>query len=110
MFVRVIRPINGRDTEVLVNLAHVSTIEIHYMTEGGWAVDPRASLTNPDLVRVYKFFVAGESYLAQANPNSRVATQLQKIYFDAVADSEPSSSGDGDRLPPDPGPSTPDLP
>jgi hypothetical protein len=95
MFVRIYRETEGH--EVLINLDHISLIEVSYSVRGQdghyMKVPLRGGVDNPAAVRMYRFHVGGEKFLlASSNPSDPVIQALSDIYSKALKG--PSKAGD----------------
>lgn len=101
MFIRIFRPQDRK--EILVNVNHVSKIEIEYAVPGGdgnyWRTSLEQGLTNPEAVRFYRVFVAGEELLLAADPDDPVMKVFEDIYKNAVKGpdnpAKPDAAADG---------------
>jgi len=86
MFIRLFRP--KEDKELLINVAHISMIEITYAVPGADGNYWRASLddgfANPAAVRFYRLHVRGEQMLLLSNPDDPVMQALEEIYKSAL--------------------------
>ncbi len=86
MFIRIFRP--KEDNELLVNVDHISKIEIVYTVPSGrsdyWVTSLDHGLTNPEAIRIYRVHVAGEELLLRANPDDPVMRVFEEIYKNAI--------------------------
>lgn len=85
MFVRIFQ---HPGKELLVNVDHVSKIEVEYAvptSEGDYRLVPlNQGVTDPNAVRSYRVHVAGEVLLLIANPDDPVLKIFEEIYKSAV--------------------------
>jgi hypothetical protein len=101
VFIRIFRPHERK--ELLVNVNHVSKIEVEYAVPGNdgnyWRTSLDQGLTNPEAVRFYRVFVTGEQLLLAANPDDPVIKVFEDIYKGAVKGpdkpAEPGAAADG---------------
>ena len=96
MFIRILRPRERK--ELLVNVNHVSKIEVEYAMPGGdgdyWRTSLDQGLTNPEALRCYRVFVAGEELLLVANPDDPVIKVFEDIYKGAIkGPDKPAAAG-----------------
>ncbi|MFN5909180.1 MAG: hypothetical protein ACK5A3_24270 [Planctomyces sp.] len=86
MFIRLFQPRERK--EILVNVNHVSKIEIEYAVPGNdgnyWLTSLDHGISNPDAVRFYRVFVAGEEILLPSNPNDSVVRVFEEIYKNSI--------------------------
>jgi hypothetical protein len=83
VFARISRPEEGR--EFLVNLDHVSLIEVEYWNQKGVIVPPVTSRDDPNLVRHYVFQVGDKRFrLSAADPSDPAIKVLSDIYNNAL--------------------------
>ena len=90
MFFKIRRPEDR--IELLVNVAQISKIEVWYAipshVEGNQLHHERVSLdeglNNPEALRFYNVFVAGESIFLAADPNSKLLNRIEEIYKNAI--------------------------
>ena len=86
MFVRIYRP-NERK-EVLVNVNHISKLEVEYAVKGEdgdyHSLDAKRGLADPGAARFFRFEVSGEEFLLQADPNDPVMKVFDEIYKSAI--------------------------
>ena len=86
MFIRIFRPSEGK--EILVNVDHVSKIEVEYAVPGNdgkyFSTTLEAGLNSPEAVRFYRVHVGGETLLLAANPNDPVVKVFDEIYKKAI--------------------------
>ena len=91
MFFKIRRPADR--IELLVNVAQISKIEVWYAVprhlEGTRLHHERVSLdeglNNPEAVRFYDVFVAGESIFLAADPDSKLLAVIEEIYKNSIA-------------------------
>lgn len=96
-FIRIVR--KQQNMEMLVNVDHITKIEVQYAVDNGnrqGVVVPLASgMSNPAALRIYKVFVGGEVLNFASDPNDPVVREIQKIYDSAIRTAEPrETSGD----------------
>jgi hypothetical protein len=93
MFVRIINA--GENKEVLVNIDHISKIEVQYAVQAGdespqrltyWHTSVEHGLKDSSAVRIYNVFVGGDVYCIAADSQSAVARVFDGIYKSAVKD------------------------
>jgi hypothetical protein len=85
-FIRIFRP--GGEIELLVNVDHISTIEVGYQLERKpgeyWQTSLEEGAKNSDATRFYKIRVPGEEILLKSNPGSPVMNVIEEIYKSAI--------------------------
>ena len=90
MFIRLYSGQGLKRRELLVNLNHVSQIEVTYCISMGDdqynAILVDEGMENPNAIRCYKFSVGGEEHRIIADVESNVANALSKFYDDAIKD------------------------
>ncbi len=86
MFIRIFRP--KEDKELLLNVNHISKIEVEYAVpsnDGNYSsISLKQGLKNPEAVRFYRVHVAGEVLLLESNPDDPVMKVLEEIYKAAI--------------------------
>lgn len=88
MFARLLK--DGGSREILVNLNHVSVIEILYgvpdESGGGlhWKTTPRDAREEPAATKTYKFKVGDETCQVAADPDDPLGAVLDQLYRDAL--------------------------
>ena len=82
MFMRIVR--DGGKQELLLNMNHISKIEVKYPGDGGWNIAPHEGANDPAAQRWYIVHVAGEVVNLQAKPGDPVCDVLEQIYRDAL--------------------------
>lgn len=86
MYVRIYR--RNDDRELLLNVDHVSKIEVGYSVPGDkgdyWCTTVADGQTDPSARKIYTVFVGGESYTLSANPDDPVMQVIEGIYKSAV--------------------------
>jgi hypothetical protein len=86
MFIRIYQP--REDKEMLLNVNHISKIEVEYAVDRGDGNYQKTlieqGLQDPDAVRFYRVFVAGEEVLLLGDPNDPVMKVIDEIYKNAV--------------------------
>jgi hypothetical protein len=74
--------------EVLVNIDHISKIEVEYGAPGDdgsfWRTSVKHGHTDPETRRVYRLYVDGEVYALPANPGDPVMKVIEEIYNSAA--------------------------
>jgi hypothetical protein len=89
-FIRILR--EGEDKEILININSISKIEVQYMMkatqpgEVACTCSLRQGLSDPDAIRIYTLFAAGEKVSLTAKPGSKVMRMLEEIYKNAILD------------------------
>ena len=86
MFIRIFRPKERK--EMLINVDHISTIEIEYgepSNDGNyWRTSLEEGLNNPEALRFYRVHVAGEELLLVSDPDDPVVKVFEDIYKAAI--------------------------
>lgn len=90
MYIKIRRPEDR--IELLVNIDHITKIEVWYaiprFEEGNRLHHERVTLeeglNNPEAVRFYDVFVAGETIFLAADPNSKLLAVIEEIYKNAL--------------------------
>jgi hypothetical protein len=86
MFIRIFRP--REDREILVNVDHISKIEVKYAVPRGQGkydqILVEDGLEDPEAVRWYCASVAGEIFQFPADPSDPVMKVFDDIYKNAV--------------------------
>ena len=86
MFMRIIRP--SEEKEILINTNSIWKIEVTYGVKGDRANLYMTSLKqgseDPEAIRVYKVFVASDTFLLVGNPDDPVTRVLEDIYKNAI--------------------------
>ena len=90
MFIRLYRP--SEQKEIIINLNHISKIEITYAIPSEnndfWRTTLTEGSKNPISVRIYKFWISGESFSLISNPDDPVVAEIEKIYLSAIKSGE----------------------
>jgi hypothetical protein len=86
MFIRIIRP--NEDKELLLNVDHISKIEVEYVVPGNgneyWHTSVKDGMQNPAAKRWYKVYVAGEVLQVLGDSSDRVKDVIESIYNAAL--------------------------
>jgi hypothetical protein len=86
MFIRAFRL--KEDQEVLINIDHISMIEVGYVAPDEknehFSTSVQEGLDNPAAKRWYKVHVAGEVFQFLADPDDPVVRVIEEIYKSAV--------------------------
>ena len=84
-FIKVRRPKDWM--ELLINVDQISKIEVWYTLPGEIdhsRISLEEGLANPEARRCYNVFIAGESFLFLAEPDSEILSMIEDIYKNAV--------------------------
>lgn len=89
MFIRLFKKVKEKtEGEFLVNLDHISLIEVKYIlpTQGplGYLATVEEGLSNPDANRWYTISVAGETFHVPFRSQCPVSAALEKIYRESL--------------------------
>ncbi len=89
-FIRIPQPLKMK--ELLVNVDHISKIEVQYVVrsndpndKSGYVVDLRRGIEDPAAMRIYCVFVAGEELRFPGIPDDPVIKVIQDIYEKAIS-------------------------
>jgi hypothetical protein len=87
MFFKIIN--HGDSKEVLYNADHISKIEMGYMDPPdsggmGWRTSLSEGGKNPEAIRCYTIYVAGEPVRLAANPGDPVLKLIEDMFKNAV--------------------------
>jgi hypothetical protein len=86
MFIRVFK--GQQRKEMLLNVDHISKIEVEYTVEGAdgnlWLTSSKEGAENPATTRFYRVHLGGDSFLIQSNPGDPVMDVIEEIYKSAV--------------------------
>jgi len=77
--------LEGRGSEILYNVDHISKIEVTYGfpdENGKWVfmTDLKIAMEDPRAVRVYNVHVAGDQFQVCASPGDPVVAIFEEIY------------------------------
>ncbi|MBS0206623.1 MAG: hypothetical protein JSS49_27415 [Planctomycetes bacterium] len=93
-FIRIIREKEMK--ELLLNVDHISKIEVQYAVKGhdpndrsGYVVSLKQGAEDPKSIRIYRFTIAGEEYLLAGVTGDPVVRVIQEIYENAIRTPEP---------------------
>lgn len=86
------------DKEVLYNANHITKIEVRYAVDvpgnpNAILQDIRSGIKNPDAIRHYTVYVAGDVLNLRADPDNPVVSLIEQIYNDAVKKTSDESKG-----------------
>jgi hypothetical protein len=86
MFIRVFKGLQRK--EMLLNVDHISKIEVEYTVEGKegefWLTSSKEGAEDPATHRFYRVHLGGETFLLNSNPGDPVMTIIEEIYKSAV--------------------------
>lgn len=86
MFIRVFK--GPMRKEMLLNVDHISKIDVEYTVEGNegdfWRTSSKEGPENPEARRFYRVHLGGESFLLQSNPGDPVMEVIEGIYKNAI--------------------------
>ena len=86
MFIRIYRI--KEQKEILLNVNHISKIEVEYAVPGKdgdlWRTTLSVGNENPESQKIYRFWIAGESYTLINDPDDAVVGVIEDIYISAI--------------------------